>query len=457
MDSVTATRGAVSSYNFLHLTFQEFFAAIHISTMSPAEQLEHFQQHHGGKLKVVLRFLAGINKLKCLMSETVRDTFVTSSDNDERGNYCLKCYAAVGVDIVNWMFEAQSSEVIASLKKIAFKGDSSMLPMDYYSLGYCVVHSNCDCVLDFECDDHHKEDSEMFVAGTSLRPDTSGRVVGLHASDTIDTSDRPGFIATVCVGLKDILYLHELSGVPSTQLNHIPWSDLSSLRVLGLLVVDTDTIMGLDASLSLELLCIYGGAEYKLLHHQDCVALCRAASTLKELRLHNITMNDTDVEVITEALVSNQTLETLDLDCALLYFTDTAADCLVQFITNSTTLQYLQVHLCRFNVPGLQLLVQALYNPAVQTGRNIYDLCVKLNDGQDISDLKEVFKVYPYMWYGVHGVYFSQVSNLQDQVVPLLAYKEEIDQVLEAYPDFVQSIYSVFSPPWCTLSSSLIE
>ena len=73
MDSVTelyATRGPVSSYNFLHLTFQEFFAAIHISTMSPAEQVEHFQQHHDGKLKVVLRFLAGISKLKCLMSGT---------------------------------------------------------------------------------------------------------------------------------------------------------------------------------------------------------------------------------------------------------------------------------------------------------------------------------------------------------------------------------------------------
>ena len=117
MDSVTelyATRGAVSSYNFLHLTFQEFFAAIHISTMSP---VEHFQQHRGGKLKVVLRFLAGISKLKCLMSETVRDTFVTSSESAKRGKYSLKCDAAVGVDIVNWMFEAQSDRVIASLIK----------------------------------------------------------------------------------------------------------------------------------------------------------------------------------------------------------------------------------------------------------------------------------------------------------------------------------------------------
>ena len=160
MDSVTelyATRGAVSSYNFLHLTFQEFFAAIHISTMSPAEQVKHFQQHGDGKLKVVLRFLAGISKLKCLMSETVRDTFVT--ENDERVKHCLKCDAAVGVDIVNWMFEAQSDRVIASLIKeeqVEFTVDSPMLPMDYYSLGYCIVHSQCDWVLDFGVDDHQR-------------------------------------------------------------------------------------------------------------------------------------------------------------------------------------------------------------------------------------------------------------------------------------------------------------
>ena len=190
MDSVTelyVTRGAVSSYNFLHLTFQEFFAAIHISTMSPAEQVKHFQQHGDGKLKVVLRFLAGISKMKCLMSETVRDTFVTSSDNARRGKYCLKCDAAVGVDTVNWMFEAQSDRVIASLikeKLIEFESDGSMLPMDYYSLGYCIVHSHCDWVLDFD-NEHQEEDSEMLVAGASLRPDTSGRVVGLHAINHI--------------------------------------------------------------------------------------------------------------------------------------------------------------------------------------------------------------------------------------------------------------------------------
>ena len=412
MDSVTelyATRGAVSSYNFLHLTFQEFFAAIHISTMSPAEQVEHFQRHGDGKLKVVLRFLAGISKLKCLMSKTVTDTFVTSSKNDGRDKYSLKCDAAVGVDLVNWMFEAQSDRVIASLikeKLIEFKDDSSMLPMDYYSLGYCIVHSHCDWVLDFGLGGHRKEDSEMLVAGASLRPDTSGRVVGLHASDA-------DFLATLLVGLKDILHLHELSVFLSTPLNHIPWSDLSSLRVLELRINDNDTIMGLDtilSALSLESLDIDGADIEPSLDHEDCVALARAASTLKELKLYGINIEENGVEVITKALVSNKSLERLELTCYC-FFTDTAADCLAQFITNSTTLQHLGLCWCRFSVRGLRVLAQATHNPTVHS-KNIdcSQLNVLLNDGGDINEL---FRVYPHTRGIVEGVEFSHISTLE--------------------------------------------
>ena len=75
MDSVTelyVTQGAVSSHNFLHLTLQEYFAAVHISTLSPAVQLEHFQRHKEGRLTVVLRFLAGLTKLKTVTHEQLR-------------------------------------------------------------------------------------------------------------------------------------------------------------------------------------------------------------------------------------------------------------------------------------------------------------------------------------------------------------------------------------------------
>ena len=47
--------GQKISHNFLRLTVQEFLAALHIQTaLTPAQQLELFQGHEEGRLKVVL-------------------------------------------------------------------------------------------------------------------------------------------------------------------------------------------------------------------------------------------------------------------------------------------------------------------------------------------------------------------------------------------------------------------
>ena len=49
MDSVFElyeTRKAIASHNFLHLTFQEFLAAVHISNMEVGQRLQHFKRHN---------------------------------------------------------------------------------------------------------------------------------------------------------------------------------------------------------------------------------------------------------------------------------------------------------------------------------------------------------------------------------------------------------------------------
>ena len=61
------------SHNFLHLRVQVFLAALHIQiTMTPAEQLEHFQRHEVSRLKVVLRFLAALTQLRTVTHEQLR-------------------------------------------------------------------------------------------------------------------------------------------------------------------------------------------------------------------------------------------------------------------------------------------------------------------------------------------------------------------------------------------------
>ena len=84
-------QGQKTSHNFLHLTFQEFLAAFLISTMSSTEQLEHFQRHKDGRLRVVLRFLAGLTKLNKVTPDELRSLLgePTVEQSDEHQTpYC---------------------------------------------------------------------------------------------------------------------------------------------------------------------------------------------------------------------------------------------------------------------------------------------------------------------------------------------------------------------------------
>jgi len=81
------------SYNFLHLTLQEFFAAYHISQLGGAG-VEVFKQY--GKVErweVVWRFVAGLTKFKDCPVDALfpKDEYVTE--------FFIKC-----------LFEAQTFE-----------------------------------------------------------------------------------------------------------------------------------------------------------------------------------------------------------------------------------------------------------------------------------------------------------------------------------------------------------
>ena len=61
----TSVCGREKSYNFLHLTIQEFFAAFYISTLSDEVQYECLKKHHfNGKFQTVWRMYSGITRLK---------------------------------------------------------------------------------------------------------------------------------------------------------------------------------------------------------------------------------------------------------------------------------------------------------------------------------------------------------------------------------------------------------
>ena len=148
--------------------------------MSSEEQLTHFQRHDGGRFNVVQRFLAGLTKLGCLLiNENVKNEFAKSAVVFNSWD-SLKPNAKT---FTNWMFEAQSDDVNEKLigtgliKFNIFSHYRSWQAMDYYSLGYCIVHSQCQWMLDLTF--ITKEKAEMLVAGTSDGPIGRSRVIGL--------------------------------------------------------------------------------------------------------------------------------------------------------------------------------------------------------------------------------------------------------------------------------------
>ena len=419
MDSVTelyVTQGTVSSHNFLHLTFQEFLAAVHISTMSPSDQLEHFQRHKDGRYRVVLRFLAGLTKLTCFSKDTIKNIF---TDTGRTGSpYSVGCDVGVTIDLVNWMFEAHSDDVISSLLErntvsITTNVVESVLPLDYYSLGYCIVHSQCQWVLSLG--EVREAEVRMLVAGASTRQEASGRVVGLREEwnalcDCIPISAEG--LNMLFTQWKSVLHLHELHLNLPVPCDGITWPDLSGLRVLTL-GIGGDKNWRLDSllpHLSLESLTITADDGYVVLEDCDAIGLhIKSTTCLKKLCVtccdelipthdYKQIIDDKGMEAISKALSDNQSLplERLWLECYGT-FTATAADCLAQFITNTTTLQHLTICDCIFSPHGRLALAQALHHNSTLQEKSLGWLTVTVNGDNEAKDYAKLLVECPYM------------------------------------------------------------
>ena len=81
------------------------------------------------------------------------------------------------------MFEAQTYDVIEHVlgqKTIEFELSSRMFPLDYYSLGYCISHSQCQWVLglgkeNIGAEEIGEAEVSMLAAGAGTRSEPRGR------------------------------------------------------------------------------------------------------------------------------------------------------------------------------------------------------------------------------------------------------------------------------------------
>ena len=158
------TEGRVSSYHFIHLTLQEYLAAVHISQLPAHEQTRLFQEHlESGHFKITMRFLAGHTKLADIPPEIMMDTKL---------NFLHFLCEAKDISMTTRTLGSDQMDVISNY---------SWTPLDYYVTGHAVCHSNCPWRLHFIDSSIDDEKFELFCRGCGTAGGTGFRGHISHA------------------------------------------------------------------------------------------------------------------------------------------------------------------------------------------------------------------------------------------------------------------------------------
>ena len=145
-----------ASYNFLHLSLQEYLAAYYVSNLSIMEQRKFidasFEDQH---LLIVLRFLAGLTKfhIQCSERNSLSDrvsSFMKGLVKTRTPADSLRSFhhsRTTFIETLHWIFEAQERKLLTIMlgyyKQDRDVSSQSLNPLDCYALGYCVVNSEC--------------------------------------------------------------------------------------------------------------------------------------------------------------------------------------------------------------------------------------------------------------------------------------------------------------------------
>ena len=170
--------GTAISYNFLHLTVQEYLAAFHLSQQPVEKQIDHFREYKEVKQQgamllygkqrwdthfhMVLRFLCGVRKF----SGYPRELLSILYDGDDSASVIRMA----PFDTLHWLFEAQDNDVTANVLgsadiQISEQHGVVVTPFDYFVLGYCAFHSNCTWKIALNMDHSDNEGVEMLTRG----------------------------------------------------------------------------------------------------------------------------------------------------------------------------------------------------------------------------------------------------------------------------------------------------
>ena len=176
LDAVSALYGGGGvSYNFLHLTLQEFFAAYHISHLG-SSGLEVFKQYgKDNRWNVVWRFVAGLTKFEHYKGHMDSDLFIVARKDHETEIFIftIQClFEAQSVDHFSPIF---STSPATTTRVNAIWGGTAL---DAYALGFCISNFHTGVSWSVHMNDH----STPFVCGLKRKTPSVGVIRELDMS-----------------------------------------------------------------------------------------------------------------------------------------------------------------------------------------------------------------------------------------------------------------------------------
>ena len=376
-----ADEGAAVSYNFLHLTVQEYLAAFHLSQQPVEEQIKHFReykqekyyykQHH---FHMVLQFLSGLRKFNEYPSNLLNAVCVEKSGDGSGG-----IVNEITFIVLHWLFEAQDND-FTLLQSSGFQlheldGDE-VTPFDCFVLGYCVSRSNCTWRINLSGCNIGDEKVVMLVRG-AVEAETHliGKISEIHLSINDITSKGLRHLLRFPKQLINQLETMNFSvnkldsescAVLAHLIPHVP-----HLKVLGLCINPNigqggtvPLMTSLTAHSSLERLGLYKTR----IVVKDCQALgelLSSSTSLKELDISGNDLPPKAIELIISGVHHNNTLKVLVMSHS--HFSPENTISLASVLSTNYTLVNLNLGHCNIDSDGACKLASALcMNDALQ-------------------------------------------------------------------------------------------
>ena len=373
---IYADEATAVSYNFLHLTVQEYLAAFHLSQQPVEKQIEHFkkykednkQYHKQHHFHMVLWFLCGIRRFSGYSSEVLNTLCIEKSGHDSAG-----VVHGLPFTTLHWLFEARDNDVIAILlgsSDIWLHGPyDGVTPFDCFVLGYCVSHSNCTWKIDLTLCNIGDEGVEMLVrAAVEEETHCTGEISEINLMRNNITSEG---VKPLSNFPKQVLHKLETLNLDGNNL------DLESCATLAHLVPHMAHLKELNLSKNYNIgpggavplitsLTTHNSLEKLVLEEtgfgvEDCRALSELLSSSTSLKQLYIGINDLPpeaVELIISGLHHNTSLERLIMWFS--YFSLQNTISLASVLRTNHTLVYLNLASCNIDSDGACQLASAL-------------------------------------------------------------------------------------------------